>query len=66
VIVVSVEQAFQHCPKALIRSDLWRVAGAGRPKGVPTLGDFAAARTLGTDSATFDADYTRRMPGELY
>jgi PPOX class probable FMN-dependent enzyme len=66
VIVVSVKQAFQHCPKALIRSDLWRAAGAGRPKGVPTLGDFAAARTPGTDSATFDADYARRMPSELY
>src|SRR5229473_2928812 len=66
VIVVSVEQAFQHCPKALVRSDLWRAGSAGRPKVVPTLGDFAAARTPGTDSATFDADYARRMPNELY
>src|SRR6201997_1111297 len=24
VIVVTVEQAFQHCPKALVRSDLWK------------------------------------------
>src|SRR6266851_7579611 len=66
VIVVSVEQAFQHCPKALVRSDLWRAGSAGRPKGAPTLGDFAAARTPGTDSAIFDADYARRMPNELY
>jgi hypothetical protein len=66
VIVVAVEQAFQHCPKALVRSDLWRAGGASRPKGVPTLGEFAAARTPGIDSATFDADYARRMPGELY
>jgi uncharacterized protein len=66
VIVVSVEQAFQHCPKALVRSDLWRAGSAGRPKGAPTLGDFAAARTPGTDGATFDADYAHRMPSELY
>src|SRR5271169_2486685 len=66
VIVVAVEQAFQHCPKALVRSDLWKAASVGRPKGVPTLGDFAAARTPGTDSATYDADYARRMPSELY
>jgi uncharacterized protein len=65
VIVVAVEQAFAHCPKALVRSDLWRAAGRGRPQGVPTLGDFAAARTPGTDSAAFDVDYARRMPGEL-
>jgi uncharacterized protein len=66
VIVVAVEQAFQHCPKALVRSDLWRAAGAGRPKAVPTLGDFAAARNPGTDGAAYDAEYANRMPGELY
>ena len=66
IIVVAVEQAFQHCPKALVRSELWKAGGAGRPKSVPTLGDFAAARTPGTDSAAYDADYARRMPSELY
>ena len=66
MIVVSVEQAFQHCPKALVRSDLWRAGSGARPAGVPTLGDFAAARTPGTDSVTYDADYARRMPSELY
>jgi len=66
VIVVAVEQAFQHCPKALVRSDLWKAGSAGRPKGVPTLGEFAAARTPGTNSAVYDADYARRMPSELY
>ena len=66
VIVVTVEQAFQHCPKALVRSNLWKAGSGERPKGVPTLGDFAAARTPGTDSAAYDADYARRMPTELY
>jgi len=66
VTVVAVEQAFPHCPKALIRSDLWGAAAAGRPKGAPTLGDFAAARNPGTDPAAYDADYARRMPNELY
>jgi PPOX class probable FMN-dependent enzyme len=66
VIVVAVEQAFQHCPKALVRSDLWKASAAGRPKGAPTMGDFAAARSPGTDSAAYDADLARRMPSELY
>jgi uncharacterized protein len=66
VIVVAVEQAFQHCPKALVRSNLWKAGGGGRPEGVPTLGDFAAARTPGTDSVAYDAEYARRMPNELY
>jgi PPOX class probable FMN-dependent enzyme len=66
VIVVAVEQAFPHCTKALMRSNLWQEGGAGRPAGVPTMGDFAAARTPGIDRATYDADYARRVPNELY
>jgi PPOX class probable FMN-dependent enzyme len=66
VIVVTVEQAFQHCPKALVRSGLWKAGGRGRPEGVPTLGDFAAARNPGTDPAAYDADLARRLPSELY
>jgi uncharacterized protein len=66
VIVVAVEQAFQHCPKALIRSDLWKAAGKGRPQGVPTLGGFAAARHPELDGAALDAEYQKRIPDELY
>jgi hypothetical protein len=66
VIVIAVEQAFQHCPKALVRSNLWKAGTGERPKGVPTLEDFAAARTPRIDSANYDADYARRMPNELY
>ena len=66
VMVVAVEEAFPHCPKALIRSDLWKAASSGRPQGVPTLGDFVAAREPGTNSAAFDAAYSQRIPSELY
>jgi uncharacterized protein len=66
VIVVTVEQAFQHCPKALVRSDLWKAGMSSRPEGVPTLGDFAAARNPGIDSGVFDADYAKRLAKDLY
>ena len=66
VMVVAVDQAFQHCPKALVRSNLWKSATSGRPRGVPTIGDFAAARTPGGDPAAYDAEYLKRMPDELY
>src|SRR5215470_508271 len=65
VIVVAVEQAFQHCPKALVRSDLWKAGGRGRPQSVPTLGEFAAARMPETDSTDFDEDYARRMTNDM-
>jgi PPOX class probable FMN-dependent enzyme len=66
VIVVAVEQAFQHCPKALIRSDLWKAGMAARPDGVPTHGDFAAARTAGIDPVKYNAEYAKRLATELY
>ena len=68
VIVVTVEEAFSHCPKALVRSHLWDAATAGRPQGVPTLGSFAAFRDGGDEAyaAKYDAAYAARMPDELY
>jgi PPOX class probable FMN-dependent enzyme len=66
VIVVAVEQAFQHCPKALVRCNFWKAGSGGRPQGVPTLGDFVAARDQRRDSASFDAEYAKRMPEQLY
>src|SRR5687768_14397415 len=51
VMVVAVEEAFNHCPKALVRARLWDARE--RPTGAPSHGDFAAAR----DGK--DADYAR-------
>jgi len=68
VLVVSVVEAFPHCPKAFVRSNLWKAGAAGRPAGVPTIGHFAADRD-GKDDAyaeQYTADYGKRMPGELY
>jgi PPOX class probable FMN-dependent enzyme len=66
VTVVMVEQAFQHCPKALMRSNLWKAGSGGRPQSVPTLGDFAAARTPSIDSAALDEALKEQFPKELY
>jgi len=66
VMVVTVEETFNHCGKALVRSDLWRAGSRGRPQGVPTIGDFVAARNPGIDSAAFNATYNERIPSELY
>ncbi len=68
VIVVAIEEAFNHCPKAFVRADLWRAGATGRPENAPTLGDFAAHRD-GADeayAAKYDAAYAERMPKQLY
>ena len=68
VIVVTVEEAFNHCPKAFVRADLWRGGAQGRPEDAPSHGDFAAHRD-GEDeafAAKYDAEYATRMPRQLY
>jgi hypothetical protein len=51
VIVVAVEQAFQHCPKALVRSNLWQTAAGGRPQGRHDAGRIRRHAQPGTDGA---------------
>jgi hypothetical protein len=65
VLVVAVEEAFNHCPKALVRAKLWEPE---RPNGAPTHGDFAAARD-GKDAAyarSYNEKYAERLKTELY
>ena len=59
VMVVTVEQAFQHCPKALVRSDLWNASKGGRPQGVPT-------QCVRRDDASFFARHERFRESELF
>ncbi len=66
VMVVAVEEAFNHCPKALVRAKLWDAAA--RPSSAPSHGDFAAARD-GKDAAyarQYNEKYAERMKTELY
>lgn len=68
VLVIKVDEAFAHCPKALVRSNLWQASGRGRPAGVPGIGEFAAFRDSGDRAYAekYNADYAKRMPQELY
>jgi hypothetical protein len=65
-MVVAVDEAFNHCPKALVRAKLWETREL--PSGAPTHGDFAAARD-GKDAAyarDYNAKYAERLKTELY
>jgi uncharacterized protein len=66
VVIVVVDEAFNHCPKAFVRAKLWD--GTARPSGAPSHGDFAAARD-GKDAAyarDYNAKYAERLKTELY
>ncbi len=68
VVVVTVEEAFHHCPKAFVRSKLWAQGAGGAPDCAPTSGSFAAWRD-GGDAAyaeQYEADYQARLKDRLY
>lgn len=63
VILISVEEVYMQCPKALLRSGLW--GDTRPPEGLPTAGDLLSEGTSGTSGGPgFDADYaTDAGPG---
>jgi predicted pyridoxine 5'-phosphate oxidase superfamily flavin-nucleotide-binding protein len=64
-VLVSIEEAFTHCPKAFIRSDLWNPERHVDASELPTSGAIMrAVADADLDAATYDrerdARYARR------
>ncbi|MFQ6027416.1 MAG: pyridoxamine 5'-phosphate oxidase family protein [Dehalococcoidia bacterium] len=53
-LVVTVEQAWLHCGKALIRSQLWEPEAQVAPDVLPTLGQMTADQITNFDAAEYD------------
>ena len=50
VLVVDVEEAFMHCPKCIIRSNLWKPEQWPDRSNVPTLAEAMVAHALLSDT----------------
>jgi PPOX class probable FMN-dependent enzyme len=67
VLVITVQEAFIQCARALVRSDLWNPARHVRRDELPSLGTILAAHTGGkVDAAAYDAEAAVTMPKTLY
>lgn len=69
VLLVHVEQAFSHCPKSFVRSNLWEEGAKGAPEHAPTHGDFAKFVEGNEESnfvENFNENYNARLKTELY
>jgi uncharacterized protein len=65
VVLVTVQEVYMHCAKAVMRSVLW--AGRPRPPGVPTAGQMLAAHTGGmVEPASYDAAAPGRLAATMY
>lgn len=67
VLVVTVEQAFMQCARALVRSELWKPARQVNRSDLPSLGTVLAAHTGGmVDAVTYDAEADANVAKTLY
>lgn len=67
VLVVSVEEAFVHCAKALVRSRLWAADAQIERSCLPSTGRMLADHTGGAvDPVDYDANLAERHQRELY
>jgi PPOX class probable FMN-dependent enzyme len=64
VIVLSIEEIYFQCAKAIMRSELWTDAGRGAE--VPTAGAFVKEQDAGFDAEAYDAGYPAYAQGRLW
>ena len=66
VLKVTVEEAFLHCAKALIRARLWEADAQVDRASFPTYGQVLADQIAGADAAEIDAGEEDSARTELY
>lgn len=66
VIVVSVEQCYFQCPKALVRSHLWDPERHVEQGVLPSTGELLERLVQGFDGPIYDREYPAHMRRTLY
>ena len=66
VLQVTVEQAYRHCAKALIRARIWEPEARVERSRFPTYGQVLADQIAGADAAEIDADSAQSARTDLY
>ena len=65
-LIVTVEEVFFHCGKALKRSALWDPARHARPGEIPSLGRILADQVRGVQAEEADANLAVAYRERLY
>ena len=66
VIKVTVEEAYLHCAKALLRARVWEPEARVERSRFPTYGQVLADQIAGADAAEIDADSAASARNDLY
>ena len=66
VLKVTVEEAYLHCAKALVRARIWEPEARVERSRFPTYGRVLADQIAGADAAEIDADSAESARTDLY
>jgi PPOX class probable FMN-dependent enzyme len=66
VVVVTIDEIYCQCARALIRSDLWNPAKFADVKALPTVGDMMKDIREGFDGAAYDRDWPGRAAKTMW
>ncbi len=65
-LAVTVEEAYLHCAKALVRARIWKPEARVERSRFPTYGQVLADQIAGADAAEIDADSAASARTDLY
>lgn len=66
VIVVTIDEVYSQCARAIIRADLWNAAKHVDPKSLPTVGDMLKGVKDGFDGETYDREWPARAAKSMW
>ena len=66
VVVISIEEVYSQCARAVMRADLWNPARHHDPKSLPTVGQMLASARKGFDGETYDREWPGRAAKTMW
>lgn len=66
VVVITVEEAYSQCARALIRADLWNIDKFADPTSLPTVGDMLEGVKAGFDGEAYDRQWPGRAAKSMW
>ncbi|MBB3977750.1 hypothetical protein GGQ64_002964 [Rhizobium azooxidifex] len=66
VVVISIEEVYSQCARAVMRADLWNPTRYHDPKSLPTVGQMLASAKKGFDGNTYDREWPDRAAKTMW
>ncbi|SOC38431.1 hypothetical protein SAMN05892877_105119 [Rhizobium subbaraonis] len=66
VVVITVEEVYSQCARAVLRADLWNPAKHRDPAELPSVGQMLASAKKGFDGAAYDREWPGRAATTMW